>query len=169
MKKFALVIMAFAFGYGFGTVVFATDVPIQGNVQSRCLITTSVPGVYGNPLPEKLSTKVADGGVVPIVRYDISLADAYKAKITTPTAFTSSPALTDSVAWTGATVVGTTSAAGMSVYEGAKVVYDATTEFDLTVAGSTWFNSESTATYGYDKSFPGGTYNTIVVAECIAK
>ena len=169
MKKFALVIMAFAFGYGFGTVVFATDVPIQGNVQSRCLITTSVPGVYGNPLPQKLSTKVADGGVVPIVRYDVSLAGAYLAKVTTPTAFTSSPALTDSVAWTGATVLGTTSDAGMSGYEAAKVVYDSTTEFDLTVAGTTWFNSESTATYGYDKSFPGGTYNTIVVAECIAK
>ncbi len=169
MKKLALVIMAFAFGYGFGTVVFAENVPIEGSVESRCLITTSNSGVYGNPLPQKLSTAVVDGGVLPIVRFDISLANAYKAKITTPTAFSSSPALSDSVAWTGSTILGTTSAAGMSGYEAAKVVYDATTEFDLTVAGSTWFKSTSTATYGYDKSFPGGLYSAIVVAECIAK
>jgi hypothetical protein len=169
MRKLVLVIAAFGFGYGFGTVVFAENVPIAGNVESRCLITTSNAGVYGNPLPQKLSTAVADGGVLPIVRYDISLAGAYKAKVTTPTSFSSSPALSDSVAWTGSTILGTTSDAGMSGYEAAKVVYDASTEFDLTVAGSTWFKSTSTATYGYDKSFPGGTYTAVVVAECIAK
>ena len=169
MKKTLLVILAFGIGYGFGTVAFATDNYITGSVESRCLITTDTPGVYGNPLPQKLSTAVADGGVLPKVRVTVTLADAYKAKVTTPVAFTSSPALSDSVAWTGSTIVQSTSDAGMSGYEAAKVVYDATTEFDLTVAGSTWFTSESAATYGYDKSFPGGNYTAVVTAECIAK
>ena len=169
MKKTIYVALAFIFGYTFGTVAFATDNYITGSVESRCLITTDTPGVYGNPLPQKLSTAVADGGVLPKVRVTVTLADAYKAKVTTPVAFTTSPALSDSVAWTGSTIVQSTSDAGMSGYEAAKVVYDATTEFDLTVAGSTWFKSTSTAVYGYDKSFPGGLYSAIVVAECIAK
>ena len=79
--------------------VMATDVPVSGNVQMRCLITTDIPGVYGNPLPQKLSTATADGGVLPVVRYDVTLADSYKAKITTPTSFSSSPALIDTVTW----------------------------------------------------------------------
>ena len=169
MKKTGLIILAFAFGYGIGTVAQATDTPITGSVESRCLITTDTSGVYGNPLPQKLSTAIADGGVLPKVRVSVTLADAYKAKISTPLAFSSSPALSDSVAWTGSTIVQSTSDAGMSGYEAAKVVYDASTEFDLTFAGSTWFTSESTAVYGYDKSFPGGNYTAIVTAECIAK
>ena len=68
-----------------GLNTIAADVPVQGNVQMRCLITTDIPGVYGNPTPQKLSTAVADGGVLPVVRYDVTLADNYKAKITTPT------------------------------------------------------------------------------------
>ena len=32
--------------------VMATDVPVTGNVQMRCLITTDTSGVYGNPTPQ---------------------------------------------------------------------------------------------------------------------
>ena len=150
-------------------VSFAEDVPISGNVQTRCLIVTDTNGVFGNPTPSKLSTAAADGGVVPVVRYDVTLADSYVAKITTPTSFSTSPVLTDSVAWTGSTVVSTTSDAGMAAYETSKTIYGSTTEFDLTIAGSTWFSSESSATYGYNKSFVGGSYNALILAECIAK
>ena len=148
---------------------FAEETPISGLVQTRCLITTDTNGVYGNPLPSKLSTASADGGVVPIVRYDVTLADSYLAKITTPTTFSTSPTLSDSVTWTGTTAVSKTSDAGMSGYEAAKVTYGSTTQFDLTIAGSTWFSSESTAVYGVAKSFVGGSYTAIVLAECIAK
>ena len=148
---------------------YAGETPIVGNVQTRCLIVTDTNGVFGNPLPSKLSTASADGGVVPIVRYDVTLADAYLAKVTTPTAFSSSPALTDSVVWTGSTAVSKTSDAGMAAYETGKVTYGSTTQFDLTLAGSTWFSSEATAVYGGTKSFPGGSYTAIILAECIAK
>jgi len=149
--------------------VLAAENAITGSVQTRCLITTDTNGVYGNPLPTKLSTLSADGGVAPIVRYDVTLADAYLAKITTPTSFSSSPTLSDSVTWTGSTAVSKTTDAGMSVYETAKVLYGSTTQFDLTIAGSTWFSSESTAVYGVNKSFSGGNYTALILAECIAK
>jgi hypothetical protein len=58
---------------------------------------------------------------------------------------------------------------GMAGYEAAKVTYGSTTQFDLTVAGSTWFSSESTAVYGVNKSFVGGSYTALILAECIAK
>jgi len=151
------------------TPAYAEDTNISGSVQTRCLITTDTNGVFGNPLPSKLSTLAADGGVAPVVRYDVTLADAYLAKITTPTTFSSSPTLTDSVTWTGSTAVSKTSDAGMSVYETAKVTYGSTTQFDLTIAGSTWFSSEAAAVYGVSKSFSGGNYTAIVLAECIAK
>ena len=150
-------------------VILAAEAPIVGNVQTRCLITTDTNGVFGNPVPSKLSTASADGGIVPVVRYDVTLADAYLAKVTTPTAFSSSPALVDSVAWTGTTAVSKTSDAGMSGYEAAKITYGSTTQFDLTIAGSTWFSSEAAAVYGSSKSFPGGSYTAVIVAECIAK
>tara|TARA_B110000503_G_scaffold38003_1_gene62313 strand:+ start:1894 stop:2391 length:498 start_codon:yes stop_codon:yes gene_type:complete len=151
------------------TISFAADIPISGNVQTRCLIMTDTNGVFGNPVPSKLSTAAVDGGVVPVVRYDVTLADSYVAKISTPTSFSTSPALTDSVAWMGATTVTKTTDAGMSVYETNKTIYGSTTEFDLTIAGSTWFSSEASAVYGYNKSFPGGSYNALILAECIAK
>jgi len=149
--------------------VQAADVPISGNVQTRCLIMTDTNGVFGNPVPSKLSTAAADGGVVPVVRYDVTLADSYVAKISTPTSFSASPVLSDSVAWVGATTVTQTTDAGMSIYETNKATYGSTTEFDLTIAGSTWFSSSASAVYGYNKSFPGGSYSAIIVAECIAK
>lgn len=151
------------------TQAFAADVSITGNVQSKCIINTDVPGVYGNPTADKLSTDPADGGVMPIVRYDVSLAGSYIAKITTPTSFSTSPSLSDTVAWTGSTSVSSVSDAAMSDYDTNKVVYDATSEFDLHTAGSTWFKVSSTAKYGYNKALPGGTYRAIVLAECISK
>lgn len=149
--------------------VMALEVPIEGTVQSRCVIETDTPGVYGNPNAYTLTTSPTDGGVVPIVRFDVTLADAYKAKITHPTSFSASPTLNDTQTWTGSTEVSSMSDAGMSGYEAAKVEYGNSTEFDLTVAGSTWFKTSSSATNGGDKAFPGGTYRAVVEAECIAK
>jgi len=145
------------------------NVDIVGNVEAKCVIQTTKSGVYGNPIASKLSTTPADGGVLPVIRYDVSIADAYTANITHPTSFTSSPPLSDTVAWTGSTSVTQTSVAGMSAYEAAKVVVDSTTIFDLTLAGSTWFSTASSAVYGTAKPFSGGTYTASVVATCIPK
>ena len=169
IQKVLIALLAAVLIIGLPVLTHAENTPIVGNVQTRCLITTDTNGVFGNPLPSKLSTASADGGVVPVVRYDVTLADAYLAKVTTPTAFSTSPSLSDSVTWTGSTQVSKTSDAAMSGYEAAKVTYGSTTQFDLTKAGSTWFSSTATAVYGVSKSFPGGSYTAIVLAECIAK
>jgi hypothetical protein len=145
------------------------NVDIVGNVEAKCVIQTTKSGVYGNPIASKLSTTPADGGVLPVIRYDVSIADAYTANITHPTSFSSSPSLTDTVAWTGSTSVTQTSVAGMSAYEAAKTVVNNTTIFDLTLAGSTWFSTASSAVYGTAKPFSGGTYTASVVATCIPK
>jgi len=150
--------------------VYAVDVPISGNVQSRCIITTDTPGVYGNPNAYTLTTSAADGGVQPIVRFDVSLGDAYYAQITTPTQFSSSPALNDTVTWTGSTQVSTVSdATNMGDYETNKVTFGQTTQYDLTATGSTWFKSTSVAVNGGNKAFPSGSYSAIIEAVCIAK
>ena len=145
------------------------NVDITGNVSAKCVIQTDKAGVYGNPSASVLSTAPSDGGVLPVIRFDVAIADYYTANITHPSSFTSSPALTDNVTWTGSTSVTKTSDAGMSGYDAAKVVYDNTTVFDLTVAGSTWFSTSSTATYAASKPFTGGTYVAVVQASCIAK
>lgn len=147
---------------------FAVESPITGNVSSKCSIHTDTAGVYGNPNPDELSTLPADGGVMPIIRYDVSIADYYTAKISWPNQFTSSPSLSDSVTWTGEVEVASTSDTGMSGYEAGKVEYENHTEYDLTVAGSTWFKVTSNATYGVDKPLPGGEYKANVTAVCIA-
>jgi len=152
-----------------GTAAYATDSPISGNVSSKCSIYTDVAGVYGNPNPDELSTKPADGGVKPIIRYDVTIADYYTAKISWPNAFTTSPTLTDSVSWDGEVSVSSTSDAGMSGYEAAKVEYDNHTEYDLTVAGTTWFAVESEIAYGVDEPLPGGEYKANVTAVCLAQ
>ena len=77
--------------------------------------------------------------------------------------------LTYTIAWTGSTSVTQTSVSGMSAYEAAKTVVGNTTNFNLTLAGSTWFSTASSATYGSAKPFPGGTYTAVVQASCIAK
>lgn len=157
-----------------GTVAIASstlaaETPITGNVSSKCSIYTDVAGVYGNPNPDELSTLPADGGVMPVLRYDVSIANYYTAKIAYPIEFTTSPSLTDSLTWTGQVEVATMSdATGMADYETNKVTYDNVTEYDLTAAGSTWFKVTSGVTYGVDKSLPGGEYKAAVTALCIA-
>jgi hypothetical protein len=146
----------------------AAESVITGNVQSKCIINTDTTGVYGNPTADKLSTATADGGVKPVIRYDVSLAGAYDARITTPTSFSTSPSLNDTVAWTGSTTVKEFSDAAMADYETNKVVYNETSEYSLHTVGTTWFEVDSTAEYGYGKAFPGGTYRALVIAECIA-
>lgn len=158
----------FAFGALIALPAYADNVPISGLVQSKCTIVTETNGVYGNPTNTKLSTLPAEGGVKPVIRYDVVTANNYKASISTPTSFSSSPSLNDTVNWTGSTSVSEVSVAGMSAYESAKVVFNNTTQFNLTIAGTTWFSPSSTASYGYDKAFPAGNYNATVLAECIA-
>jgi hypothetical protein len=144
------------------------SVPVTGTVQSKCVLVTDTVGIYGNPLPNTLSTDPIDGGVIPIVRYDVLQANFYKAKITYPNTFSESPDLVDVVNWTGDVTVGEVSDATMSGYDTSKIEYNNVTEVDLTIAGSTWFKIESEAEYGYDRAFPAGTYRTVVTAECIA-
>ena len=165
MKK---LIIGFIAGIYIGAVN-AEDVPIVGNVESKCIITIDTDGVYGNSTPSNLSTDTADGGVKPVVRFDVLQADYYKALISHPVSFSQSPSLDDTTTWTGSTSVSQTSESTMSDYDTNKVTYDNTTEYDLTVAGSTWFAVSSEVDYGYDKAFPGGTYRSIVQAECIAQ
>ena len=62
---------------------FAT-VNITGSVEAKCVIQTDKSGVYGNPIASKLSTTPADGGILPVIRIDVSIADAYTANITHP-------------------------------------------------------------------------------------
>jgi len=167
MLKKASIIVAMSL---FTFTAQAVDVPISGTVQSRCVITTDTPGTYGNPNAYTLTTAASDGGVQPIVRYDVTLADAYYAQITTPTSFATSPSLSDTVTWTGSTEVSSVSdATNMAGYEAAKTTFGQTTQFDLTATGSTWFKSTSVATYGGNKAFPGGNYSATVEAVCVAK
>ena len=147
----------------------AAETPIMGTVQSKCSIYTETQGVYGNPSPFKLSTASSDGGVQPIIRVDVASADFYKAKIAYPNQFSSSPALSDAVAWTGSVEVSQMSDVAMADYDTNKVQYNNVVEYDLTVAGSTWFKVSSEADYGFTKSFPAGDYAAVVTAECIAK
>lgn len=148
----------------------AVDVPINGTVQSRCVITTDTPGVFGNPNAYTLTTSASDGGVSPIVRFDVTLANAYYAQITTPTSFSSSPSLSETVTWTGSTSVSAVSdATGMAGYETGKTTFGQTTQYDLTATGSTWFTSSSVATNGGNKAFPGGSYTAVVQAICVAQ
>ena len=165
-KKSALLI-------GILLVPFATsaaEVPITGTGESRCVIQTDTAGTYGNPNAYTLTTTPADGGDPAVVRYDITLADAYYAEITPPTAFSSSPSLPDTVTWTGSVEVQSVSdATGMGTYETDKLEVGNTDRYDLTATGSTWFKINSTATMGGNKAFAGGTYTAVAEAVCIAK
>lgn len=148
----------------------AAEVPINGTVQSRCIITTDTPGVYGNPNAYTLTTTPADGGQLPVVRFDVTLADAYYAEITAPSSFSSSPSLPDTVTWTGDTTVQAISdATGMANYETNKIELGYTDKYDLTATGSTWFKTSSTATLGGNRAFPGGNYTALVEASCVAQ
>lgn len=148
----------------------AETVPINGTVQSRCIIQTDTAGVYGNPNAYTLTTTPADGGVLAITRIDVTLADAYYAEITAPSEFSTSPNLPDVVTWTGDTEVSAVSdATNMGSYETNKVEYGMTDKYDLTATGSTWFKTSSTATLGGNRAFPGGNYTALIEASCIAK
>ena len=152
------------------TMVFANDTPINGTVQSRCVIQTDTAGTYANPNAYTLTTSPTDGGELAVIRFDVSLADAYYAQITAPSSFSSSPNLPDVVTWTGDTVVQTVSdSTGMSAYESSKVDIGMMDRYDLTATGSTWFKTSSVAAMGGNKAFAGGDYTAIVVAECIAQ
>mgnify|MGYP006175388113 FL=1 len=145
---------------------------IDGSVQSRCTVETDTPGTYGNPNAYTLTTVPASSGQVPIVRFDVSLANAYYAQISYPTSFSSSPSLSDSVTWTGAVTVVQTSSSDMNGYQAASTTPTASMrQYALTIAGTTWFKSTSVATYGggQNKAFPGGSYSAVVVAQCIAQ
>jgi hypothetical protein len=148
---------------------YAEDVPITGTVQSRCIIQTDTAGVYGNPNAYTLTTAPADGGVVPVVRFDVSLADAYKGRITYPTSFSASPSLNDTPVWSGSVEVDKVGDVAMADYQTDSITYDQTREYDLTATGSTWFKINSSAVNGGEKAFPGGTYRAVAQAECIAK
>ena len=148
----------------------AENVPINGTVQSRCVIQTDNAGTYGNPNAYTLSTAPSDGGELAVVRFDVSLANAYYAIITAPSAFSSSPNLPDIPTFVGDTTVKSVSdSTGMGTYESSKIQYDMTDKYDLTATGSTWFETSSTVTMGGSKAFPGGNYTALVVAECIAQ
>lgn len=151
------------------TTAYANQTPIQGTVESRCVIYTDTAGVYGNPSADKLSTDPSAGGVKPVIRIDVVLADAYKALISWPNSFSTSPSLDDTVSWSGDVTVSQVSDTNMSAYETNKVEYNNIVEYDLTVAGSTWFTIDSLIEYGVGKSLPAGTYIAVVTAQCIAK
>lgn len=161
---------ALALVLGTTQVVQANETPINGTVQSRCIIQTDMAGTYANPNAYTLTTAAEDGGDNAIIRIDVSLADAYYAEITAPEEFSSSPNLPDVVYWAGDTQVKTVSdAATMGSYETEKLELGMTDRYDLTATGSTWFETSSVVTMGGSKAFPGGNYTAIVQADCIAK
>ena len=158
---------------GLMLVPFATiaaEVPITGTVESRCVIQTDTAGTYGNPNAYTLTTAPADGGDPAIVRFDITLADAYYAEITPPDSFSSAPTLPDQVTWSGDVEVSAISdATGMGTYETDKLEAGNTHRYDMTATGSTWFKISSTASMGGSKAFAGGTYTAVAEATCIAQ
>ena len=148
---------------------FAEEVPITGSVEAKCVITTDTAGVYSQPTVDELTTKLNEGGVPPIVRYDVMVADYYKALISYPDEFVSAPLLNDTLAWEGEVSVDQVSDTAMSSYDTDVIEYNNTYEYDFTTAGSTGVKIGSTVNYGQGKSFPGGTYRAVLEAECIAK
>ena len=151
------------------TIALAESAPITGIVESKCVIFTETNGVYGAPLASRLSTAPADGGVQPIIRFDVALADAFLGRISYPTSFSSAPSLPDTQTFTGDVEVHTVSDVGMADNDTDKIEFDNTHEYDLTVAGTTRFKVSSQMDYGDTKALPAGTYTAIVNAECIAK
>ncbi len=151
------------------TPILAID--IEGSVESRCTIADVTAGKWGNPNAYTLTTAPSSNGVVPVIRADTTLADAYYLRVSYPTSFSSSPSLSDNVTWTGTVGVKATGASGMSGYQGASTTSNngATRQYALSVAGSVWIEATSVAVYGGNRAFPGGTYKAVVVAECVAQ
>jgi hypothetical protein len=170
MFKKSMLTLTFGLSVTGVTFAQAETAPINGVVQSRCIIQTDSAGVYGNPNAYTLTTNPADGGQPVVIRIDVSLANAYYAEITAPTEFSSAPSLPDQVTFTGNTEVQAVSdSSGMGTYESSKIEYGMTDKYELTATGSTWFKTSSTATMGGSKAFPGGNYTALVEAQCIAK
>lgn len=148
----------------------AADTPINGTVESRCIIQTDTAGTYANPNAYTLTTSPTDGGEPARIRVDVTLADAYYVSITAPSEFSSSPNLPDVVTWTGDTEVDAVSdATNMGDYETNKTELGMTDRYDMTATGSTWFKTSSQAVLGGSRAFPGGNYTALVQAECIAQ
>lgn len=166
LNKIAFIVL----GLAASSLAQAEVAPINGVVQSRCIIQTDVAGTYGNPNAYTLSTSPQAGGEPAVIRYDVSLANAYYAEITAPEQFSTSPSINDVLTWTGNTEVKAVSdAAGMGQYESNKVELGMMDRYELTATGSTWFKTNSEVTLGGNKAFPGGNYTALVLAECIAK
>lgn len=151
------------------TCAWAVNSPITGTVQASCSIVTTTPGKYGVPNIWRLSTTPSEGGQPAVIKTTIGTADKYKITITHPNSFSSSPSLSDTLAWTGSSVYTSGSASGMSAYETGKTVVGNTTTFDMTLAGTTFFTVASSAQYGYNRAFPSGSYTANIVASCVAK
>ena len=148
----------------------AEDTPINGVVQSRCIIQTDTAGTYANPNAYTLTTSENDGGEAARIRVDVSLADAYYVEITPPTEFATSPNLPDVVAFTGDTSVDAMSdATNMADYETNKVELGMMDRYDMSATGSTWFETSSIAVMGGSRAFPGGNYTALVEVECVAQ
>ena len=149
------------------TPIIAAD--INGTVESRCTVATTVDGKYGNPNAYTLTTDPASNGQVPVIRFDTTLANAYYAQVSYPTSFSSSPSLSDNVTWTGTVAVKATGESGMSGYQAASTTTGAMRSYPLSVAGSVWIEATSVAVYGGNRAFPGGSYKAVVLAECVAQ
>ena len=149
------------------TPILAAD--IDGTVESRCTVATTVPGIYGNPNAYTLPTAPSSAGQVPVVRFATTLANAYYEQVSYPTSFSSSPSLADNVTWTGAVEVKATGESGMSGYQAASTTTGAMRQYALSVAGSVWLQATSIAVYGGNRAFPGGAYKAVVLAECVAQ
>lgn len=163
-------VLATCAGMLFATQAIAEQTQIVGTVESRCIIQTDTAGIYSNPNAFTLTTDRAAGGIEPIIRFDVTLADAYYAEITAPNQFSTSPSLPDVPTWTGDTQISAVSdATTMGTYETDKIEYGMTDRYNLVATGSTWFKTSSEVTLGGNRAFPGGNYTAMVTAECIAK
>lgn len=149
----------------------AANTNISGQVESRCEVVTDIPGYYGNPSAFLLTTLPASNGQVPQIRITNTLANAYKAIVSYPTSFSSSPSLSNSVAWSGAVAIASASSSDMSGYQAASTVTNngAMRTYNLTHAGTIYVTVTSTATYGGNKAFPGGQYVAVAEASCVAQ
>lgn len=144
---------------------------ITGTVESRCEVVTDIPGYYGNPNAYTLTTLPASNGQVPQIRITNSLANAYKAIVSFPTSFSSSPSLSNTVSFTGAVAIASASSSDMSGYQAASTVTNngAMRTYSLTHAGTIYVTVSSEATYGGNKAFPGGQYVAVAEASCVAQ
>jgi hypothetical protein len=167
MKKL-LITLSFILG---ATPILAENVDITGTVQSRCTVNMDTPGAYGNPNAFTLTTLPSSSGQEPIVRFDVTLANAYHAQVSYPTAFTSSPSLSDTVAWTGTVAVAQMSSSDQSGYQAASTTSGSMRQYALAHAGTLWVKATSIAVYGggQAKAFPGGSYKSVVLASCVAQ